>query len=103
VELLGVDNLIIFGITLGDRTSAGEINEGWGRLTWGENAWGGTGDVILQGLQLNISEGTVDASPDAMLTGQQLNTSLGSVQAFWTSNSISNRFTIKYFTRNSRC
>jgi hypothetical protein len=70
------------GITLGDETSAGEINEGWGRLTWGENAWGGTGDVILQGLQLNISEGTVDASPDAMLTGQQINTSLGSVQSF---------------------
>jgi hypothetical protein len=70
------------GITLGDETSAGEINEGWGRLTWGENAWGGTGDVILQGLQLNISEGTVDASPDAAVTGQQINTSLGNVQAF---------------------
>jgi hypothetical protein len=24
-----------------------EINEGWGSLTWGENAWGGTGDVIV--------------------------------------------------------
>ena len=70
------------GIALGDETSAGEINEGWGRLTWGENAWGGTGDVILQGLQLNISEGTVDASPDAAVTGQQINTSLGNVQAF---------------------
>jgi hypothetical protein len=69
-------------ITLGDETSAGEINEGWGRLTWGENAWGGTGDVILQGLQLNISEGIVDVSPDAVVTGQQINTSLGSVQAF---------------------
>jgi len=70
------------GITLGDETTAGEINEGWGRLTWGENAWGGTGDVIIQGFQLNISEGTVDASPDAVVTGQQINTSLGSVQAF---------------------
>jgi hypothetical protein len=70
------------GITLGDETSAGEINEGWGRLTWGENAWGGTGDVILQGLQLNISEGTVDASPDAAVTGQQINTSLNDVFAF---------------------
>jgi hypothetical protein len=50
--------------------------------TWGYNASGGTGDVILQGLQLDISECTVDASPDAMLTGQQINTSLGSVQAF---------------------
>jgi hypothetical protein len=70
------------GITLGDETTAGEINEGWGRLTWGENAWGGTGDVILQGLQLNISEGTVDASPDAAVTGQQINTSLNDVFAF---------------------
>ena len=70
------------GITLGDETSAGEINEGWGRLTWGENAWGGTGDVILEGFQLNISQGDVDASPDAMVTGLQLNTSLNSVQAF---------------------
>jgi hypothetical protein len=70
------------GITLGDETSAGEINEGWGRLTWGENAWGGTGDVILQGLQLNISEGTVDVSPDAAVTGQQINTSLNDVFAF---------------------
>jgi hypothetical protein len=70
------------GITLGDETSAGEINEGWGRLTWGENAWGGTGDVILQGLQLNISEGTVDVSPDAAVTGQQINTSLNNVFAF---------------------
>ena len=70
------------GITLGDETTAGEINEGWGRLTWGENAWGGTGDVILEGLQLNISQGDVDASPDAMVTGLQLNTSLNSVQAF---------------------
>jgi hypothetical protein len=70
------------GITLGDETTAGEINEGWGRLTWGENAWGGTGDVILEGFQLNISQGIVDASPDAMVTGLQLNTSLNSVQAF---------------------
>jgi hypothetical protein len=70
------------GITLGDETTAGEINEGWGRLTWGENAWGGTGDVILEGFQLNISEGTVDASPDAMVTGLQLNTSLNDVYAF---------------------
>ena len=70
------------GITLGDETSAGEINEGWGRLTWGENAWGGTGDVIIQGFQLNISEGIVDASPDAVVIGQQINTSLNSVQAF---------------------
>jgi len=72
------------GITLGDETSAGEINEGWGRLTWGENAWGGTGDVILEGNQINISQGTVTFKIDSLpsVTGLQLNTSLGDVYAF---------------------
>ena len=72
------------GITLGDETSAGEINEGWGRLTWGENAWGGTGDVILSGNQINISQGTVTFKIDSLpsVTGLQLNTSLGDVYAF---------------------
>jgi hypothetical protein len=68
-------------ITLGDETTAGEINEGWGRLTWGENAWGGTGDVILEGLQLNLSLGEeniiIDVEP--IPTGLQLNTNLSSV------------------------
>jgi hypothetical protein len=70
------------GISLGDETTAGEINEGWGRLTWSENAWGGTGDVILEGLGLNLSLGEesikIDVSP--ILIGLQLNTNLNSVQ-----------------------
>ena len=72
------------GITLGDETSAGEINEGWGRLTWGENAWGGTGDVILEGNQINLSTGTVTFKIDSLpsVTGLQLNTSLNDVYAF---------------------
>jgi len=72
------------GITLGNETTAGEINEGWGRLTWGENAWGGTGDVIVLGNQINISTGTVTFKIDSLpsVTGLQLNTSLDSVQAF---------------------
>jgi len=72
------------GITLGDETTAGEINEGWGRLTWGENAWGGTGDVILSGNQINLSTGTVTFKIDSLpsATGLQLNTSVGDVYAF---------------------
>jgi hypothetical protein len=72
------------GITLGDETTAGEINEGWGRLTWGENAWGGTGDVILEGNQINLSTGTVTFKIDSLpsVTGLQLNTSLNDVYAF---------------------
>jgi hypothetical protein len=62
------------GITLGDETSAGEINEGWGRLTWGENVWGGTGDVIVEGLQLNTSLNSVGFSitAEVPVTGLQL-------------------------------
>jgi len=73
------------GITLGDETTAGEINEGWGRLTWGENAWGGTGDVILEGNQINISSpGIVTFKIDSLpsVTGLQLNTSINDVYAF---------------------
>jgi hypothetical protein len=72
------------GITLGDETTAGEINEGWGRLTWGENAWGGTGDVILEGNQINLSTGTVTFKIDSFpsVAGLQLNTSLEDVYAF---------------------
>jgi len=72
------------GISLGDETTAGEINEGWGRLTWGENAWGGTGDVILSGNQINLSTGTVTFKIDSLpsVTGLQLNTSINDVYAF---------------------
>ena len=72
------------GILLGDEITAGEINEGWGRLLWSENVWGGTGDVILSGNQLNISQGTVTFKIDSLpsVTGLQLNISTGSVQAF---------------------
>jgi hypothetical protein len=72
------------GISLGDETTAGEINEGWGRLTWGENAWGGTGDVILEGNQINLSTGTVTFKIDSLpsVTGLQLNTSINDVYAF---------------------
>jgi hypothetical protein len=72
------------GISLGNESVTAEVNEGWGRLSWGENVWGGTGDVILSGnqintslgtptgQQINISEGQADANPDANIIGEQL-------------------------------
>jgi len=73
------------GISLGDETTAGEINSGWGRRTWGDFAWGIDGSLLLTGQQLNISapgalsfiiSGSID------VTGQQLNTSINDVYAF---------------------
>ena len=48
---------------LGDETTAGEINEGWGRLTWSENAWGAAGTLIATGnsLSTNLNSVTVDS------------------------------------------
>jgi hypothetical protein len=50
---------------LGDETTAGEINVGWGRLTWGDNAWGEAGDVVLTGLAATATLGNETVSVDA--------------------------------------
>ena len=49
--------------TLGDETTAGEINSGWGRITWGNNGWGIQGTLIPTGnsLSTNLNSVTVDA------------------------------------------
>jgi hypothetical protein len=81
-----------------------EINSGWGRLTWGQNDWGGEGlsisvaitgqelttslnsvsldltsVVSLTGQLLTVEEGIVDPNPDVILEGQLLTISLDSV------------------------
>jgi hypothetical protein len=91
-------------INLDSVSISAEINSGWGRLTWGQNDWGGEGLSVsvattgqqlnldlgsvsldlnsiasLTGQQLNIAEGIVDPNPDVILEGQQLNISLESV------------------------
>ena len=70
-----------FAITnsLGDETTAGEINTGWGRLTWGENAWGIAGDLELTGNAATLALGnesiSIDVAPE--LTGIQMTASQG--------------------------
>jgi hypothetical protein len=91
-------------INLDSVSISAEINSGWGRLTWGQNDWGGEGLSVsvattgqqlnldlgsvsldlnsiasLTGQQLNIAEGIVDPNPDVILEGQQLNISLENV------------------------
>jgi hypothetical protein len=58
-------------ITLGDETTAGEINEGWGNNTWGAYGWGTAGTVLAQGNSLSSNLGTVSID-------NQINTGWGS-------------------------
>jgi hypothetical protein len=65
-------------INLDSVSISAEINSGWGRLTWGQNDWGGEGlsvSVATTGQQLNINLNSVslDLNSIASLTGQQLN------------------------------
>mgnify|MGYP003647154714 FL=1 len=52
--------------SLGDETSAGEINEGWGRLTWGNQAWGIAGTLIAEGDAATLSLGTTTTQIDVL-------------------------------------
>jgi hypothetical protein len=70
--------------TLGSISITAEVNEGWGRLTWGENAWGVGGDVILQGQQLTSSLNSVtpQAGASAQPTGISASFSLPGTVTF---------------------
>jgi len=76
-------NVIPTGIAitnnLGDETTAGEINTGWGRLTWNENAWGIAGDLELTGNAATLALGdeniSIDVSPT--VTGIPMTASQG--------------------------
>jgi hypothetical protein len=70
--------------TLGDETTVGEINTGWGRLNWNDSAWGIAGNVLLTGFpitatlgneQINISVTTGPSTNN----NQLITTTLGSV------------------------
>ena len=52
--------------SLGDETTAGEINAGWGRLEWGAQAWGIQGTLIPTGLPATLSLGTATTQIDVL-------------------------------------
>jgi len=75
---------IALSASLGDETTVGEINTGWGRLNWNDGAWGIAGNVRLTGFpitatlgneQINISVNTGPATNN----NQLITTNLGSV------------------------
>jgi hypothetical protein len=58
--------------SLGDETTVGEINNGWGRLGWNEQAWGIAGTFIATGDAVTATLGSVVASIDVS-TGPSTN------------------------------
>lgn len=69
-----------FGLTssLGSVSVSTEINTGWGRQPWNENAWGIAGDVLLDGQSATTSVGSLVVGDILGLTGQSATTSVGS-------------------------
>jgi len=81
-------NITVTGQQLNSNTgtlsATGEINTGWGRLTWGEQDWGTTGISIITtptgiGLSTTLGTLTLDANTIASPTGIQLNVAEGNV------------------------
>jgi len=58
--------------SLGDETTVGEINTGWGRLAWNDSAWGIAGNLIAPGQALTGTLASVVASIDVS-TGPSTN------------------------------
>ena len=69
-----------FGLTssLGSVSVSTEINTGWGRQPWNENAWGIAGDVLLEGVSATASVGSLVVGDILGLTGQSATASVGS-------------------------
>ena len=63
---------IALSASLGDETTVGEINTGWGRANWGDFAWGVVGNVVATGDAVTATLGTVVASIDVS-TGPSTN------------------------------
>src|SRR5210317_951474 len=59
---------------LGTVDTTATVEFGWSRLSWGENAWGEAGDVVLSGISMSASLGdeaiSIDVNP--IPTGIQL-------------------------------
>ena len=64
--------------SVGSVSVSTEINTGWGRQPWNENAWGIAGDVLLTGQEATASVGSLVVGDILGLTGQSATTSVGS-------------------------
>ena len=69
-----------FGLTssIGSVTVDAEINTGWGRAAWNDDAWGIQGDVLLDGQEATASVGSISPADVMGLTGVSSTASIGS-------------------------
>jgi uncharacterized ParB-like nuclease family protein len=69
-----------FGLTssLGSVSITTEINSGWGRQPWNQNAWGIQGIVLLDGQSATASVGSISPADVMGLTGVSSTASVGS-------------------------
>ena len=70
--------------SLGDETTVGEINLGWGRANWNDFAWGVAGNVVATGLPITGALGNETISIDVSTgpgtnNNQLITTNLGTV------------------------
>ena len=75
---------IALSASLGDETTVGEINTGWGRANWGDFGWGIAGSFIATGDAVTATLGSpvisIDVSTGPSTNNNQLiTTALGSV------------------------
>ena len=64
--------------SIGSVTVTAEINTGWGRAAWNDDAWGIQGDILLTGQQATASVGSISPADVMGLTGVSSTTSVGS-------------------------
>ena len=75
---------IAFTASLGDESTVGEINLGWGRANWNDFAWGVAGNVVPTGLPITGALGSETISIDVSTgpgtnNNQLITTNLGTV------------------------
>ena len=68
-----------FGLTssIGSVTVDAEINTGWGRAAWNNDAWGIQGDVLLGGVSATASVGSISPADVMGVTGVSATASVG--------------------------
>ena len=79
---MGDETIFATGVSatssIGSVTVDAEINTGWGRAAWNDDAWGIQGDILLEGVSATASVGSISPADVMGLTGVSSTASVGS-------------------------